>query len=199
MSRNVSTRWFPWGATRLSALTAAVAQPTSYSYNLNDTTVSVNSSLSQTRQYQYNVLGQYSQRCEAGKRISACIIFPSAPVAQLDRADASGASGREFESLRARQICLGIPHYVRDFGCGLPFNSASLTPAKRLKFESLRDAGRVSKRARFRLSPPDRPHYSAQVRSWTIRQPSGNLRKIRVNTPCDSFPPDIVSLYSPST
>jgi hypothetical protein len=27
----------------------------------------------------------------------------SAPVAQLDRANASGALGREFESLRARQ------------------------------------------------------------------------------------------------
>jgi hypothetical protein len=32
-----------------------------------------------------------------------CIILQSAPVAQLDRAIASGAIGREFESLRARQ------------------------------------------------------------------------------------------------
>src|SRR5512146_1604129 len=31
------------------------------------------------------------------------IMFVSAPVAQLDRANASGALGREFESLRARQ------------------------------------------------------------------------------------------------
>jgi putative endonuclease len=31
--------------------------------------------------------------------------FESAPVAQLDRAIASGAIGREFESLRARQQC----------------------------------------------------------------------------------------------
>src|ERR1035438_714698 len=39
----------------------------------------------------------------AATRLSACIILPSAPVAQLDRAIASGAIGREFESLRARQ------------------------------------------------------------------------------------------------
>ena len=32
-----------------------------------------------------------------------CIIATNAPVAQLDRAIASGAIGREFESLRARQ------------------------------------------------------------------------------------------------
>jgi hypothetical protein len=30
--------------------------------------------------------------------------YPCAPVAQLDRAVASGATGREFESLRAHQI-----------------------------------------------------------------------------------------------
>ena len=33
-----------------------------------------------------------------------CIISEVAPVAQLDRAIASGAIGREFESLRAHQI-----------------------------------------------------------------------------------------------
>ena len=36
-------------------------------------------------------------------RHGACIILRSAPVAQLDRAIASGAIGREFESLRAHQ------------------------------------------------------------------------------------------------
>ena len=37
-------------------------------------------------------------------------VFPCecAPVAQLDRANASGALGREFESLRARQISTTI-------------------------------------------------------------------------------------------
>jgi hypothetical protein len=35
--------------------------------------------------------------------IGQAIIVLSAPVAQLDRANASGALGREFESLRARQ------------------------------------------------------------------------------------------------
>jgi hypothetical protein len=32
------------------------------------------------------------------------VFLKSAPVAQLDRANASGALGREFESLRAHQI-----------------------------------------------------------------------------------------------
>src|SRR5216684_658635 len=106
-------------------------------------------------------------------------MYRSAPVAQLDRAAASGAVGREFESLRAHQIppypCLQrslsplgispagsrfaharkpaqvrispgapdsplslsteIPLSARDFACRAP---ASLTPANRLKFESLR-------------------------------------------------------------
>src|SRR5215470_5487990 len=36
-------------------------------------------------------------------RSAACIMRSNAPVAQLDRAVASGATGREFESLRAHQ------------------------------------------------------------------------------------------------
>src|SRR6266536_139587 len=36
-----------------------------------------------------------------------------APVAQLDRAAASGAVGREFESLRARQFLLDTPAFSR--------------------------------------------------------------------------------------
>ncbi len=77
-------------------------------------------------------------------RFAACIIFASAPVAQLDRANASGALGREFESLRARQRPASLSHRLeilrsaQDFACGLPLGFASLTPAKRLKFESLR-------------------------------------------------------------
>jgi hypothetical protein len=35
-----------------------------------------------------------------------CIINGTAPVAQMDRAIASGAIGREFESLRAHQISI---------------------------------------------------------------------------------------------
>jgi hypothetical protein len=40
-----------------------------------------------------------------------CYNESHAPVAQLDRAIASGAIGREFESLRARQVPL-LPHSV---------------------------------------------------------------------------------------
>ena len=36
--------------------------------------------------------------------VEICIISGNAPVAQMDRAIASGAIGREFESLRAHQI-----------------------------------------------------------------------------------------------
>src|ERR1035438_6018562 len=43
------------------------------------------------------------RKAHRGYDRGACIIFSSAPVAQLDRAIASGAIGREFESLRARQ------------------------------------------------------------------------------------------------
>src|SRR5208283_3288065 len=46
----------------------------------------------------------YEQGDDVGEtRCAPCIILSSAPVAQLDRAIASGAIGREFESLRARQ------------------------------------------------------------------------------------------------
>ena len=38
--------------------------------------------------------------------VEICIISGRAPVAQMDRAIASGAIGREFESLRAHQILL---------------------------------------------------------------------------------------------
>src|SRR5215467_14225676 len=43
-------------------------------------------------------------RCQRNKAslLRSAILIAAAPVAQLDRADASGASGREFESLRAR-------------------------------------------------------------------------------------------------
>jgi hypothetical protein len=66
--------------------------------------------------------------------------FQYAPVAQLDRAVASGATGREFESLRAHQnslasVRLQIPHFVSGFRQEAP---APLTPPKHLKFESLR-------------------------------------------------------------
>jgi hypothetical protein len=42
--------------------------------------------------------------CWRGRPLRKCIIARDAPVAQLDRAIASGAIGREFESLRAHQI-----------------------------------------------------------------------------------------------
>ena len=66
-----------------------------------------------------------------------------APVAQLDRANASGALGREFESLRARhthlELLLGRDPSTRSARSGFRQQApASLTPAKRLKFESLR-------------------------------------------------------------
>src|ERR1019366_3696942 len=50
-----------------------------------------------------------------GHRHGACIIPRSAPVAQLDRAIASGAIGREFESLRAHHS--SCPKYP---GLGFP-------------------------------------------------------------------------------
>jgi hypothetical protein len=54
----------------------------------------------------------------------------------MDRAIASGAIGREFESLRAHQI---LPILRLKCGSGFRLRApASLTPAKRLKFESLR-------------------------------------------------------------
>ena len=41
--------------------------------------------------------------------VEICIISGRAPVAQMDRAIASGAIGREFESLRAHQILPSLP------------------------------------------------------------------------------------------
>ncbi len=58
---------------------------------------------------------------------ATCIIFISAPVAQLDRAIASGAIGREFESLRARQFDPSTPLRVaQDFGRRLALRSRRL-------------------------------------------------------------------------
>ena len=45
-----------------------------------------------------------------------CIISADAPVAQLDRAIASGAIGREFESLRARQFTF-LPSSLNTLRC----------------------------------------------------------------------------------
>src|SRR2546428_3776523 len=42
-------------------------------------------------------------------------------------------------------------------------------------------------------------YYSTADWSWTIFQPSGNLRKINVNSPCGVFPSDIVRWNSPRT
>src|SRR5882757_9286641 len=55
-----------------------------------------------------------------------------APVAQLDRAVASEATGREFESLRAHHhsettSIVKVPHFIRDFGCRLRFAHACNT------------------------------------------------------------------------
>ena len=58
---------------------------------------------------------------ESGRKLLKCDAvynYASAPVAQLDRAIASGAIGREFESLRARQL-MPILRAAQDFGCGL--------------------------------------------------------------------------------
>src|SRR5215470_14992942 len=43
-------------------------------------------------------------------RSAACIMRSNAPVAQLDRAVASGATGREFESLRAHHFSSSCSH-----------------------------------------------------------------------------------------
>src|SRR5690242_412147 len=56
-----------------------------------------------------------------------------APVAQLDRAIASGAIGREFESLRARQHLLShaIPAHPRTFS---PFHSYPIVRGRMFSF-----------------------------------------------------------------
>jgi hypothetical protein len=51
-------------------------------------------------------------------RLPCKLVYRCAPVAQLDRAIASGAIGREFESLRAHQI--NVPE--ADDQALLPFN-----------------------------------------------------------------------------
>ena len=45
-----------------------------------------------------------------------------APVAQLDRASAFEAEGREFESLRARHLLL-VPHVLTSFPSFLDFGT----------------------------------------------------------------------------
>ena len=67
--------------------------------------------------------------------------MPPAPVAQLDRASGFEPEGREFESLRARHFPLtwsterSLANSASGFRLQAP---AALTPANRLKFESLR-------------------------------------------------------------
>src|SRR5258708_34065183 len=67
--------------------------------------------------------------------MDACLC---APVAQLDRAVASEATGREFESLRAHHFRSLTQRTGSGFRLRAPARLSPLTPAKRLKFESLR-------------------------------------------------------------
>ena len=53
-------------------------------------------------------------------RLSKSAVSVVAPVAQLDRASASGAEGHRFESCRARQF---LPNHSRKHRLGLPSSS----------------------------------------------------------------------------
>ena len=67
-------------------------------------------------------------RCAARRAIQSAVCLKSAPVAQLDRANASGALGREFESLRAHHITSLSTVFTAFFSRSSPVLFSSLCP-----------------------------------------------------------------------
>ena len=94
-----------------------------------------------------------SRSIQRPQRFAVC--WRSAPVAQLDRANASGALGREFESLRAHHITLFVATIAADF-----------PPARQLFVSPPRPIQEAS--AAIHSEPNSRIEFQSQVLNWIV-------------------------------
>ncbi len=113
--------------------------------------------------------------------------FPGAPVAQLDRASASGAEGRQFESARACHLSLILPWppspAVRA-GFRLPVHACNRLAGVLRGDAEARPACRV-----HRTSPPRATETACPQSRSSDRLPSGSLVQRRTAWPTGNRPP----------